>query len=110
MAHLSAAKNGINGVASGPTANGPHGGKRYWAEGGVADWADWVNSVQHQVCSILFLFYFYFYFPFLFQIQFKPCLISKFQIYAQETPHVMHNFYIIFIYSVTLFIYLFYLG
>jgi hypothetical protein len=66
-----------------------------------------VNSVQHQVCSILFLFYFYFYFPFLFQIQFKPCLISKFQIYAQEKLHMMHNFYIIFIYSVTLFIYLF---
>jgi 4-amino-4-deoxy-L-arabinose transferase-like glycosyltransferase len=67
----------------------------------VADWADWVNSVQHQVCSILFLFYFYFYF--LFQIQFKPCLNSKFPIYAQEKLYMMQNFYIIFIYSVILF-------
>jgi hypothetical protein len=33
MAHPSAAKNGINGVASGPTANGARGGKQYWAEG-----------------------------------------------------------------------------
>ena len=50
-------------------------------------------------CFVLFCFYF----PFLFQIQFKPCLNSKFQIYAQEKLYMMHNFYIIFIYSVILF-------
>jgi hypothetical protein len=51
--------------------------------------------------SFLFLF-----FSSLFQIQITPCLNSRSQIYAQEKLHLIHNFYIVFIYLVTLFIFI----